>query len=137
MNIGEASERSGLPAKTIRYYEDISLVAPDRAENGYRDYSSSDVHRLRFLHRARNLGFSIDECRLLLSLYTDRNRASADVKAVAEQKLSEIDAKIRELQSLKNALQPLVDCCHGDDRPDCPILDDLAGQGGRKGHVLA
>ena len=137
MNIGEASERSGLPAKTIRYYEDISLVAPDRAENGYRDYSSSDVHRLRFLHRARNLGFSIDECRLLLSHYSDRNRASADVKAVAEQKLSEIDAKIAELQSLKSALQPLVDCCHGDDRPDCPILDDLAGQGGRKGHVLA
>lgn len=137
MNIGEASERSGLPAKTIRYYEDISLVAPDRAENGYRDYSSSDVHRLRFLHRARNLGFSIDECRLLLSLYTDRNRASADVKAVAEQKLAEIDAKIAELQSLKSALQPLVDCCHGDERPDCPILDDLAGQGGRKGHVPA
>ena len=137
MNIGEAAERSGLPAKTIRYYEDISLVAPDRADNGYRDYSSSDVHRLRFLHRARNLGFSIDECRLLLSLYTDRNRASADVKAVAEQKLVEIDAKIAELQSLKSALQPLVDCCHGDDRPDCPILDDLAGQGGRKGHVLA
>ena len=137
MNIGEAAERSGLPAKTIRYYEDISLVAPDRADNGYRDYSSSDVHRLRFLHRARNLGFSIDECRLLLSLYSDRNRASADVKAVAEQKLVEIDAKIRELQSLKNALQSLVDCCHGDDRPDCPILDDLAGQGGRKGHVQA
>jgi Cu(I)-responsive transcriptional regulator len=137
MNIGEASERSGLPAKTIRYYEDISLVAPDRADNGYRDYSASDVHRLRFLHRARNLGFSIDECRLLLSLYSDRNRASADVKAVAEQKLVEIDAKIAELQSLKSALQPLVDCCHGDDRPDCPILDDLAGQGGRKGHVLA
>ncbi len=137
MNIGEASERSGLPAKTIRYYEDISLVAPDRADNGYRDYSASDVHRLRFLHRARNLGFSIDECRLLLSLYSDRNRASGDVKAVAEQKLVEIDAKIAELQSLKSALQPLVDCCHGDDRPDCPILDDLAGQGGRKGQVLA
>ncbi len=137
MNIGEASERSGLPAKTIRYYEDISLVAPDRADNGYRDYSASDVHRLRFLHRARNLGFSIDECRLLLSLYSDRNRASSDVKAMAEQKLSEIDAKIAELQSLKSALQPLVDCCHGDDRPDCPILDDLAGHGGRRAQVLA
>ncbi len=133
MNIGEASERSGLPAKTIRYYEDISLVAPDRADNGYRDYSSNDLHRLRFLHRARNLGFSIDECRLLLSLYSDRKRASADVKALAEQKLSEIDAKIAELQSLKSALQPLVDCCHGDDRPDCPILDDLAGHGLRRG----
>ncbi|SOC84504.1 Cu(I)-responsive transcriptional regulator [Ensifer adhaerens] len=137
MNIGEASERSGLPAKTIRYYEDISLVAPDRADNGYRDYSLNDVHRLRFLHRARNLGFSIDECRLLLSLYSDRNRASSDVKAVAEQKLSEIDAKIAELQSLKNALQPLVDCCHGDDRPDCPILDDLAGHGHQRGHGQA
>lgn len=137
MNIGEASERSGLPAKTIRYYEDISLVAPDRADNGYRDYSLNDVHRLRFLHRARNLGFSIDECRLLLSLYSDRNRASADVKAMAEQKLSEIDAKIAELQSLKNALQPLVDCCHGDDRPDCPILDDLAGLGLHRGKAQA
>ena len=128
MNIGEASERSGLPAKTIRYYEDIALVAPERAENGYRDYSASDVHRLRFLSRARNLGFSIDECRLLLSLYSDRNRASADVKAVAEQKIEEIEAKIIELQSMKAALQPLIDCCHGDDRPDCPILDDLAGR---------
>jgi len=137
MNIGEASERSGLPAKTIRYYEDIALVAPDRAENGYRDYSSSDVHRLRFLHRARNLGFSIDECRLLLSLYTDRNRASADVKAMAEQRLMEIDAKIQALQSLKSALQPLVDCCHGDDRPDCPILDDLAGKGVNLRHAQA
>ncbi|MET3614478.1 Cu(I)-responsive transcriptional regulator [Rhizobium aquaticum] len=137
MNIGEASERSGLPAKTIRYYEDIALVAPDRADNGYRDYSSSDVHRLRFLSRARNLGFSIDECRLLLSLYTDRNRASADVKAMAEQRLEEIDAKIAELQSLKSALQPLVDCCHGDDRPDCPILDDLAGLRTKVKHAQA
>ncbi len=139
MNIGEASERSGLPAKTIRYYEDISLVAPDRADNGYRDYSLNDLHRLRFLHRARNLGFSIDECRLLLSLYSDRNRASGDVKALAEQKLSEIDAKIAELQSLKSALQPLVDCCHGDDRPDCPILDDLAAMAsvGEKGSVTS
>ncbi|HWU63030.1 MAG TPA: Cu(I)-responsive transcriptional regulator [Ensifer sp.] len=137
MNIGEASERSGLPAKTIRYYEDIALVAPDRADNGYRDYSLNDVHRLRFLHRARNLGFSIDECRLLLSLYSDRNRASSDVKAVAEQKLSEIDAKIAELQSLKSALQPLVDCCHGDDRPDCPILDDLAGLSLHRGKAQA
>jgi Cu(I)-responsive transcriptional regulator len=128
MNIGEASERSGLPAKTIRYYEDISLIAPERAENGYRDYSATDVHQLRFLHRARNLGFSIDECRLLLSLYSDRNRASADVKSIAGQKLAEIDSKIRELKSMKAALQPLIDCCHGDERPDCPILDDLAGR---------
>lgn len=127
MNIGAAAERSGLPAKTIRYYEDIALITPQRQENGYRDYGDSDIHKLRFLHRARNLGFSIDECRMLLSLYGDEHRASADVKAIAEQKLSEIDQKIRELQSLKSALSPLIDCCHGDDRPDCPILDDLAG----------
>lgn len=127
MNIGQAAERSGLPPKTIRYYEDIALIAPERADNGYRDYSLSDVHRLRFLQRARNLGFTIDECRLLLSLYSDRNRASADVKHIAQQKVDEIDAKIAELRSLKAALEPLIACCHGDERPDCPILDDLAG----------
>jgi len=129
MNIGAASEKSGLPPKTIRYYEDIALISPERAQNGYRDYAESDVHRLRFLHRARNLGFSIEECRLLLSLYKDKNRASGDVKAIAVQKVEEIDAKIRELQSLKAALSPLIECCHGDDLPDCPILDDLAGFG--------
>ena len=127
MNIGQAAERSGLPPKTIRYYEDIALIAPERADNGYRDYSAGDVHRLRFLQRARNLGFSIDECRLLLSLYSDRHRASADVKHIAQQKVDEIDAKIAELRSLKAALEPLIACCHGDERPDCPILDDLAG----------
>lgn len=127
MNIGTAAELSGLPAKTIRYYEDIHLIHPQRADNGYRDYTDSDVHKLRFLQRARNLGFSIEECRLLLSLYGDTHRASADVKALAEQKVADIDAKIRELQSLKNALEPLIACCHGDNRPDCPILDDLAG----------
>jgi Cu(I)-responsive transcriptional regulator len=127
MNIGDAAERSGLPAKTIRYYEDIRLVKPARGENGYRDYSSEDVHRLRFLQRARGLGFSVEECRQLLSLYGDKRRESADVKAVAEAKLIEIDRKIAELVSLQKTLRHLVHACHGDERPDCPILDELSG----------
>lgn len=131
MNIGTVSEKSKLPAKTIRYYEEIDLLKPARAENGYRDYSDQDVHRLRFLQRSRSLGFSIEECRLLLSLYEDENRASSDVKALASEKVSEIDRKIRELKSLKTTLKNLVDHCHGDQRPDCPIIDELAGGDGR------
>ena len=127
MNIGEASQQSSLPPKTIRYYEDISLVNPARAENGYRDYSVDDVHRLRFLQRARSLGFTIVECRLLLSLYQDKHRASADVKAIAEDKIEEIDRKIEELNSLRLTLMTLAQNCHGDDKPECPIIDDLAG----------
>ena len=128
MNIGEASERTSLPPKTIRYYEEIDLVTPERGTNGYRRYSDKDVHRLRFLQRARSLGFSIDECRLLLSLYQDRHRASADVKALALDKVAEIDRKIDELQSLRLTLSALAEQCHGDDKPDCPIIDDLAGK---------
>ena len=128
MNIGYASEKSNLPAKTIRYYEDIRLIKPGRAENGYRDYSVQDVHRLRFLQRARSLGFTIDECRQLLSLYDDEGRSSADVKTIANSKLAEIREKIRELRSLEATLKHLVSHCNGDDRPDCPIIDDLAGK---------
>src|SRR5262245_51406991 len=127
MNIGDASERSGLPAKTIRYYEDIRLLKPARSDNGYRDYSVEDVHRLKFLQRARSLGFTVEECRQLLSLYGDRERESADVKAIAESKLVEIDRKIAELVGMRKTLQHLVHNCHGDHRPDCPILDELAG----------
>ena len=130
MNIGDAALQTGLPAKTIRYYEDIDLIKPLRADNGYRDYSDGDVHRLRFLQRSRGLGFTIDECRLLLSLYDDKHRASADVKAIAVAKIGEIDRKITELNSLKATLSELAACCHGDDRPDCPIIDDLAGRKG-------
>jgi len=126
MNIGDVAEASGLPAKTIRYYEDIGLIKPARAANGYRDFSDSDVHKLTFLHRSRSLGFTIEDCRTLLSLYEDRSRASADVKAVAEDHLVQIDQKIEELQSLRGTLAHLVSSCHGDDRPDCPILDGLA-----------
>lgn len=128
MNIGDAADLASLPPKTIRYYEDIELVSPRRAENGYRDYSDADVHRLRFLQRARSLGFTIEECRLLLSLYDDKDRASADVKAVAEAKIAEIDRKIIELSSLRSTLANLAEQCHGDHRPDCPILEDLVGR---------
>lgn len=127
MNISAAARQSSLPPKTIRYYEEIELVRPGRSENGYRDYSEDDVHRLKFLQRARGLGFTIDECRLLLSLYEDKNRASADVKAIALAKVEEVDRKIAELKSLRATLAMLAKSCHGDDRPDCPIMDDLAG----------
>ncbi|MGF1592552.1 MAG: Cu(I)-responsive transcriptional regulator [Kiloniellaceae bacterium] len=126
MNIGEAAQASGLPAKTIRYYEDIGLVVADRRGNGYRDYAREHVYKLRFVQRARSLGFSVDECRSLLSLYEDRQRASAEVKQVAEARLADIDRKIEELQSMRDTLSRLVDACRGDHRPDCPILDDLA-----------
>jgi len=128
MNIGQAAQKSRLPAKTIRYYENVALIKPSRAENGYRDYSENDVHQLRFLQRSRSLGFTIEECRLLLSLYDDDNRASADVKAVAKDKIGEIDRKIRELNSLRITLTALAENCHGDERPDCPIIDDLSGK---------
>ncbi len=129
MNIGNASERSGLPTKTIRYYEDIGLLKPDRADNGYRDYSMSDVHKLRFLQRSRGLGFSVEECRQLLALYEDKDRASADVKLMAQSKLREIDRKIIELRELQHTLNHLVAHCHGDQRPDCPILENMSGKG--------
>lgn len=126
MNVGQAARASGLPAKTIRYYDEIGLIRPTRAANGYRDYAGDDIHRLAFLRRARGLGFSVEECRQLLALYEDKSRASADVKGIAEAKLSEIDRKIRELTELRHTLEHLVHACHGNDRPDCPILEELS-----------
>ena len=126
MNIGQAAEQSGLPVKTIRYYEDIGLVAPRRGHNGYRRFTDPDLHKLAFLHRARGLGFSIEDCRALLSLYEDKGRASASVKKLALDHIADIDRKLEELHSLRDTLGRLADSCHGDDRPDCPILDDLA-----------
>ena len=127
---GEAAALSRLPAKTIRYYEEAGLILPaGRDANGYRRYSDRDVHRLRFLQRARSLGFSLEDCRQLLSLYDDRGRASADVRAIAKGHLEEIERKIAELESLRGVLRHLVQQCHGDARPDCPILEDLAGAG--------
>jgi MerR family copper efflux transcriptional regulator len=130
MNIGDAAALSGLPAKTIRYYEEIGLVRPQRqAGNAYRAFTEQDIHVLHFLKRARSLGFSVEQCRELLSLYRDRDRASADVKALALARIDAIDTKIAELQALKSNLVDLAERCHGDERPDCPILDDLAGHG--------
>jgi len=128
MNIGTAARQSGLPPKTIRYYKDIVLLTADRAANGYRDYSTEDVHRLRFVQRSRSLRFLIEECRQLLSLYTNRDRASADVKAIATEKLGEIDRKIAELTGLREMLGHLVEKCHGDARPEFPIIDGLSGK---------
>jgi Cu(I)-responsive transcriptional regulator len=128
MNIGDVAEHSGLPAKTIRYYEDIGLIRPHRGENGYRRFGEADMHKLAFLARARSLGFTIEECRALMALYEDRDRASADVKQLAAEHLSQIERKIAELRSMHGTLAQLVERCHGDDRPDCPILDDLAGE---------
>ena len=128
MNIGNVALRSGLPAKTIRYYEEIGLIRPRRSANGYRDFDETDLHKLAFLGRARALGFSIEDCRTLLGLYEDESRASAQVKALAEDHLRAIDEKIAQLKSMRETLAHLVEACHGDDRPDCPILSDLAGQ---------
>ncbi len=127
ITIKQAAERTGLPAKTIRYYEDIGLVTPMRAENGYRVYLEADAHKLHFLSKARSLGFSIDECRKLLALYADTGRASADVKALAKDHVAEIDQKIAELQAMRKTLMHLISNCAGDDRPDCPILSELSG----------
>ena len=125
MNIKDVSDRSGLPAKTIRYYEDIGLIRPLRSANGYRAFRDSDLHKLTFLSRARSLGFSIEDCRTLLALYEDHSRASADVKSVAEAQLSRIAAKIDELRAMQAALTHLIGACAGDSRPDCPILAGL------------
>jgi MerR family copper efflux transcriptional regulator len=128
MNISDAAERAGLPAKTIRYYEEIGLVVPNRGANGYRDFSPEDVHMLTFLKRARDLGFSIEDCRALLGLYSDRNRAAEDVRAIARKHLDEIEAKIAQLNEMHRTLAHLVANCSGGDRPACPILDSLSGE---------
>lgn len=126
MNIGEAAARSGLPPKTIRYYEDIGLVRPGRRGNGFRDYGERDVHALRFVASARGLGFSVEECRHLLALYRDRGRASADVRQAALTHIGAIRAKIGALQAMERTLGQLVERCAGDERPDCPILQGLS-----------
>ena len=127
MNIGEAGTRAGLPAKTIRYYEEIGLIRPARRANGYRDYSPADVQGLALLGRARALGFSIEDCRALLALERDRGRASADVRRIAEGHLAGIADRIAALRAMEAELSRLVSACHGDAGPDCAILDGLAG----------
>jgi len=126
LNIGEVAKMAELPIKTIRYYEEIGFIQPKRSANGYRSFRVSDVHKLAFLGRARSLGFSIEDCRALLQLYENDTRASADVKQIAQEHLARIDAKVKELQAMRNTLSDLIDACAGDDRPACPILSDLA-----------
>lgn len=135
MNIGEAAAASGVSAKMIRYYESIGLITPPlRTEAGYRVYAGHDIHTLRFVKRARTLGFSVEETRELLTLWHDKSRASADVKAFALKHLGELETKIAELQGMAQTLRHLAKHCHGDDRPDCPILEDLADPAGAKCH---
>lgn len=126
MNIGEASKASGVSAKMIRYYEEIKLIpSADRTYSGYRTYSDSDVHRLRFIRRARDLGFSVAEIQELLDLWNDRARQSADVKRLAQAHIDGLEQRIRDLQQLADTLRTLVGFCAGDERPDCPILATL------------
>jgi Cu(I)-responsive transcriptional regulator len=127
MNIAKASDLSGLPPKTIRYYEEIGLLIPARRPNGYRDYSDADVQRLAFLHRARNLGFDIESCRKLLALYSDDARESAAVKELAAAHLAEVEQKMVELDEMAATLRHLIAHCRGDDHPECAIIERLAG----------
>ena len=128
MNIGQAAERSGVSAKMIRYYEQIGLIdPPGRTESNYRVYGADEVHVLRFIKRARTLGFSVEETGLLLGLWQDKSRSSAEVREIASGHVAVLETKIAELETMVKTLRHLVHCCQGDDRPDCPILDDLAG----------
>ena len=128
MNIGQAAAASGVSAKMIRYYEDTGLIPPAaRTASGYRVYSDRDVHMLRFIRRARDLGFSVDGIRALLGLWRDRDRHSADVKRLALAHVADLRTKIAELQDMAQTLETLASCCHGNDRPDCPILTELEG----------
>ncbi len=131
MNIGAAAAASGVTAKMIRHYEAIGLLrAAERRANDYRDYGDRDIHELRFIRRARRLGFSIPEIGELLALWRDRGRPSRDVKRIAEAHIGDLQSRVAEMQAMANTLRELVGACHGDDRPDCPILDDLALDGG-------
>lgn len=127
-NIGEAAGASGVSAKMIRHYESIGLIAPaDRTFSNYRIYTQSEVHTLQFIRRARRLGFSMVQIKTLLGLWQDRSRASSEVKRVAQEHVRDLEEKIRELEAMKKTLESLANHCHGDERPECPILEDLAG----------
>ncbi len=130
MNIGEASKASGVSAKMIRHYEQVGLLAaPPRTDSGYRQYAPTEVHTLRFIRHARDLGFSIQTIGELVGLWQNRKRPSRQVKALAQAHIQELEQKTHELLAMKATLEHLVHCCHGDDRPDCPILENLAAQG--------
>ncbi|WP_066726308.1 MULTISPECIES: Cu(I)-responsive transcriptional regulator [Sphingomonas] len=126
MNIGKAAKASGVSAKMIRYYEQTGLIPKaGRKDSGYRDYSSADVHMLRFIRKARDLGFSVSEIDGLLNLWRDRSRQSSDVKRIAQKHVDDLNERIEAMKQMAGTLQSLVDCCAGDARPDCPILADL------------
>ena len=126
MNIGAASDASGVSQRMIRHYEKIGLVPVPARRGSYRDYADPDVHRLRFIANARDLGFPIEEIRTLLGLWSDRGRSSAEVKALAESRAAELGRKARALDNMRRSLTALAQSCHGDDRSDCPIIDRLA-----------
>jgi len=128
-NIGEAARRSGVSAKMVRHYESLGLLpAVQRTDAGYRQYGDSEVHTLRFIRRARDLGFSMDEIAQLLKLWQNRRRSSAEVRRIASRHIEDLSRKLAEMEAMRRTLQHLVHCCHGDDRPDCPILDELAAR---------
>ncbi|HNU10700.1 MAG TPA: Cu(I)-responsive transcriptional regulator [Rubrivivax sp.] len=138
MNIGEAARRSGVSAKMVRHYESLGLLPRvARTEAGYRQYGPEEVHTLRFIRRARELGFSMAEIADLLKLWQNRERASADVKRIAEAHMADLDRRIAEMSSMRRTLEQLVHCCHGDERPQCPILDELAEVGQDAGSPAA
>ena len=127
MNIGKAAKFSNLTVKAVRYYANIGLVKPQQnITTGYRDYTDDEVSKLKFIGKARKFDFSIEECRELLSLYEDKNRTSKEVKKMTLEKISQIDSKLRDLNGLKKELSFLANNCHGDDRPNCPILEELS-----------
>lgn len=132
MNIGRAAKETGLSVKTIRYYEDIGLVDADRSDNGYRHFDTRQITQLRMLAQARHLGFGLEECRQLLDLNADPDRASRDVQALASRNLDAVRSKIRQLRALEDQLETLIHECHGDEAPDCAILDGLSGPVDRK-----
>ncbi len=129
LNIGEAAKRSGVSAKMVRHYESLGLLpAIHRTDSGYRQYGEREVHTLRFIRRARDLGFSMAEITELLKLWQNRRRSSADVRRIASRHVDELTRKMAEMESMRRTLQHLIHCCHGDQRPDCPILDELGGE---------
>ena len=128
-NIGEAARRSGVSAKMVRHYESLGLLpAVHRTESGYRQYGDAEVHTLRFIRRARDLGFSMDEIGQLLKLWQNRRRSSAEVRRIATRHIEDLSRKLAEMEAMRRTLQHLVHCCHGDERPDCPILDELSAR---------
>lgn len=132
--IGIAAQRAGISARMVRHYESLGLVkGVGRTDSGYRQYTEADVHALQFIRRSRDLGFSMEEIADLLGLWHDRSRASSQVKRIAQQHIDDLSERIASMQAMQRTLQTLVSCCQGNDRPDCPILDDLAAGHGEPG----